>query len=249
MGVHDLAARGFEAAAEIYEQARPGYPRAAADLLVEVLGARPDSTIVDIGAGTGKLTRMLVATGARTIAVEPLDAMRRQLAKAAPGAEVLAGTAEALPLPDGCAAAVVVAQAFHWFRGDEALAEAARVLRPGGRLGLVWNRRDEAHSSWARLSRIIDPYMDGLPRYRSGRWREAFERTALFRPFQHRVFANEVEVGADDEVSLVASTSGIAALDESSRRQVLDRVRRELDGEPPRFRVPWFTDVYWCSAL
>src|SRR5205807_4612798 len=107
--------RGFDRAAEIYERARPEYPPQAVTWLAERLDLRAGRTVVDLGAGTGKLTRALVATGARIVAVEPLAEMRRVLEGAVPEAEALAGTAEAMPLPDAFADAVTVAAAFHWF--------------------------------------------------------------------------------------------------------------------------------------
>jgi SAM-dependent methyltransferase len=128
-------ARSFDRAAAEYEQARPGYPEGVLDLLP--LGT--DATVLDLGAGTGKLTRLLTTRFARVIAVEPLDGMRAILGQVVPSAESLAGTAEAIPLPDASVDAVFAGQAFHWFSNDEAVAEIARVLRPGGMLCLVWN--------------------------------------------------------------------------------------------------------------
>ena len=141
-----VAARGFQAGAEAYERGRPGYPTDAVDALTDALGVGPGATVVDLAAGTGKLTRLLVPSGATVIAIEPVDAMRRTLAAMLPRVPVVAGTAESMPLRDGSAGAVVAAQAFHWFDGEAALAEIHRVLAPGGRLGLVWNvRRVPAH--------------------------------------------------------------------------------------------------------
>src|SRR5256885_15113017 len=129
MSVHWRAAEGFGRAAAAYERGRPGYPQAALDWMVERLGITPDSTVVDLGAGTGKFSRMMRATGARVIAVEPVAAMRVELARAVPGIEVLDGTAEAIPWPDASADAVTAAQAFHWVGGPAALSEIHRVFR------------------------------------------------------------------------------------------------------------------------
>ena len=127
--------RSFDRAAREYELARPGYPEDALDLLP----LEANATVLDLGAGTGKLTRVLTGRYARVIAVEPLDGMRAILERVVPAAESHAGTAEEIPLPDASVDAVFAGQAFHWFANDDAVAEIARVLRPGGVLALVWN--------------------------------------------------------------------------------------------------------------
>ena len=144
-------ATSFGAVADMYERARPGYPREA----VEWLTGPPPLDVVDLGAGTGKLTRSLVALGHRVTAVEPLPEMLDRLREAVPEATAVLGTAEVIPLADGSADVVTAAQAFHWFDHERALPEIARVLRPGGRLGLVWNMRDEREPWVAKLSEEI----------------------------------------------------------------------------------------------
>ncbi|HWJ96893.1 MAG TPA: methyltransferase domain-containing protein, partial [Acidimicrobiales bacterium] len=141
-GISDVAAEGFGAGAAAYEKGRPSYSDDVVAWLVERLGIAPGRTVVDLAAGTGKLTRLLAATGASVTAIEPVDAMRDQLLQACPGVEAVSGTAEAIPLPDRTVDALTVAQAFHWFDPAAALAEIARVLRPGGALGIVFNERD-----------------------------------------------------------------------------------------------------------
>lgn len=128
-------ARSFERAAEAYEAARPSYP----DALLDRLPLAPAATVLDVGAGTGKLTRVLARRYARVLAVEPLDGMRAILEAVVPEAESLAGSAEAIPLPDGSIDGAFAAQAFHWFANDDAVAEIARVIRPGGIFADVWN--------------------------------------------------------------------------------------------------------------
>lgn len=130
--VHPAAARGFSRSSALYERARPGYPPAAVAWLAECLGIGPGAAVLDLAAGTGRLTRLLATTGADVVAVEPVAEMR-----AAIGSGALAGTAEAIPVADGRVDAVTVGEAFHWFDGLRALAEIHRVLRPGGRLGLA----------------------------------------------------------------------------------------------------------------
>ena len=144
-------AASFGQAADVYERSRPDYPAAAVDWLLPEGAA----TVLDLGAGTGKLTRSLVERGLEVIAVEPAEEMRATLAAALPEARALAGAAESIPLPDSSVDAITVAQAWHWVDPAVALPEAARVLRPGGTLGLIWNRRDERVPWVIRLSEVM----------------------------------------------------------------------------------------------
>lgn len=149
---------GSEAAA--YERGRPSYPPEAIDWLLPD-GARD---VLDLGAGTGKLTTRLVERGLDVVAVDPIAEMLELLRGALPATPALLGTAEQIPLRDNSVDAVLVAQAWHWFDPKRAIAEVARVLRPGGRLGLVWNTRDE-RMGWVKdLGRVIghesDPFSD-----------------------------------------------------------------------------------------
>jgi ubiquinone/menaquinone biosynthesis C-methylase UbiE len=132
MPLDPLAERAFSTRADHYERARPGWPSAAVELAAAGLGLRSESTVVDLAAGTGKLTRELVGHFARVVAVEPLAEMRRELEATVAGVDALEGTATDIPLGDASADAVFVADAFHWFATADALAEIARVVRPGG---------------------------------------------------------------------------------------------------------------------
>jgi SAM-dependent methyltransferase len=165
-------AKSFDRAAEEYERGRPGWPPE----VLELLPVAADSTVLDIGAGTGKLTRVLAARYARVIALEPLTEMRAILSQQVPAAEPLPGVAEAIPLGDGAVDAVFTGQAFHWFANDVAVAEIARVLRPGGVLARMWNeavdpcplppeydrRLTELHDAM-RPPPVPDDVFDGMP--------------------------------------------------------------------------------------
>src|SRR5262245_57990684 len=126
MTVHEKAASGFSRAVEVYARGRPDYPTQAVDLVVAALDLSPGKVVVDVGAGTGKFTRLLVASRATVVAIEPIEEMRNRLRADLPGVQVLDGTAEQLPMTDQSADGIVVAQAFHWFDGPRALAEFAR---------------------------------------------------------------------------------------------------------------------------
>jgi SAM-dependent methyltransferase len=146
-------ARSFGAAADDYDRLRPGYP---ADAVRWALGGVDGQRVVDVGAGTGILTRALLAAGHRVTAVEPDPAMLARLTATSAGAHALSGSAEELPLPGGTADAVVAGQAYHWFDHDRAHAEAARVLRPGGVLAPIWNVRDDTVDWVSALTAIAD---------------------------------------------------------------------------------------------
>ena len=210
---------------------------------MEKLELGPGRTVVDLAAGTGKLTRLLIPTGATVIAIEPVDEMRETLARITPGAEAHRGTAESTGLPDASADALTVAQAFHWFDGPAALAEIHRVLRPGGKLALVWNIRDLDNPTQRAVEDLFAPYRDDTPSHRSGHWRAALEGTMLFQSSQRREFPNIQTIDADTLVRRVASTSFIADLPEPERRRPLDRAREIAANLPDRFPFPYTTDI------
>ncbi len=220
------ASKGLARSVAAYERGRPGYPPAAVDFLATRLRLGPGRMVVDLAAGTGKLTRPLLATGAEVVAVEPVAEMRAALPA---DARVVDGTAEAMPLPTASADAVAVAQAFHWFDGDAALAEIHRVLRPGGALALVWNRRQMDDPLNYAIEELIAPHRGHPSGFHTRAWRAAFERTQLFGPLEQRVFPNDQSLDADGLADRIASVSFIAALDESERTKVL-RAARALAG-------------------
>jgi SAM-dependent methyltransferase len=211
--------------------------------LCEALGVGPGADVLDLAAGTGKLTRALQSSGARIVAVEPLEEMRDRLV----GVETLEGTAEAIPLPDGAVDAVTVAQAFHWFDGPRALAEIHRVLRPGGGLGLAWNQGDISTPWVAELDAVVqDARPPGVPSHRDGGWRAPFETTTLFTPIEEREFAHEVDADAARVRARVASISFVAALADADSESVLRRIDEITARLPERFSYPYRTHVLTC---
>jgi SAM-dependent methyltransferase len=239
-GVHPVARAGFGAAADVYERARPSYPEEA----VVWLGLGRGDTVVDVGAGTGKLTRLLVATHARVIAVEPVEEMRGVLLERVPGAEVRAGTAEELGLPDGSADLIAVAQAFHWFDHERALAEFHRVLAPGGRLALVWNMRDLADPLQRAVEDLIAPYRHSNDATAKPRWRTPLEESRLFGPVTVQRMPNEQLLTVEGLCERVASTSFVAVLQPAERDALLDRVRALVRGRDEPIAYPYVTEVY-----
>lgn len=248
--VHPTAARGFDIAADAYERARPGYPDEAVDHVVSSLP--PGGRVLDLAAGTGKFTRSLVARELDVVAVEPVEGMRARFQEALPGVGVLAGTAEQIPLPDASVDLVVVAQAFHWFDHEPALAEIARVLGPRGALALIWNVRDERTAWVAHLTKVIRPHEGAegrtIPRHREEAWRAPVEGSALFRALGSTEFEHGQQMDLAGLVERVASTSFIAVLPDDARARVLDEVRampeRFEQLRVPRFVFPYVTEVH-----
>ncbi len=220
--------RGFELVADLYERSRPGYPSEAVAWFAQRLDLRAGRTVLDLGAGTGKLARALVETGAHVVAVEPGEAMRARLEQAVPEAEALAGAAEAIPLADASVDAVTAGQAFHWFRADEALREVHRVLRPGGGLGLVWNQRDWDDPFQQEVSRLLEPFVPaGRPEVTASGWREELDASDLFGQLEERRLAFSNELDADRIAERIASISFVAAAT-ARRQRALERQLRVL---------------------
>jgi SAM-dependent methyltransferase len=234
--IHESARIGFQREAEAYERGRPDYPPEAIAWLAERLELGPGRTVADVGAGTGKLTRALLATGAQPIAVEPVQAMRRVLRRAVPGVRALAGTAEQLPLADDSVDAIVAGQAFHWFDPLRAPHELARVLRPGGRLGLIWNRRDTGQPLQRELDRLLEPHRRGTPSHASGAWREGLEQSGLFALAAEHAVPFEQPLDPEGVGDRIGSISFIAALPPRPRRELLERVRELAERHPESLR-------------
>jgi ubiquinone/menaquinone biosynthesis C-methylase UbiE len=238
--IHPVA-RGFESAAEVYERARPDYPQEALDWIVEALELTPSAQVVDVGAGTGKLSRQLVARGFHVTAVEPIEEMRSILERAVPEATALAGTAESIPLADGVADAATAAQAFHWFDHARALPELHRVLRRGRGLALIWNLRDHSHDIHRAYAETIRPYrIHEYPEQQDTAG--ALRDSELFERVEERTFRHAQTMTDDGLVERAASVSFIAQLPDDERARLLEQVRALApDGT---FDFPYLTKVF-----
>ena len=235
MSPHD-AARGFDAVADSYDRSRPDYPMEAVDLLVRLLRLHPGRTLLDVGAGTGKLSRLVAARGARVVAVEPSAAMVRRAAGG--GVVTVRGLAEALPVRAHAVDAACAASAFHWFDGRRALGEIHRVLCAGGGSALVWNQRDDEVAWVARLSALVNRHEGAAPRYRRGEWRAAFDSARdLFRPVEEAHFRHVHPLPPEGVVERIASISFVGSMDAPARAAVLDGGARAARGGIPTRRA------------
>jgi SAM-dependent methyltransferase len=230
-----VRARSFGRLAADYDRIRPGYPAAEVAPL-------PPGPVVDVGAGTGKLTTALVAAGHPVVAVEPDPAMREVLAAHdLPGVDVVDGTGERLPLPDGVAGSVVYGQAWHWVDPDAASAEARRVLTPAGTLALIWNLPDTTADWVAELNRIsgqpevtaraAPPALPGfgVPELVETRWAQ--------------------ELSPDDVVLLFSTFSRVSTRAPDERRAVLQALRDHLGRSPATAGRATVDYPYRCLTL
>lgn len=234
----ELAGSFGRAAAE-YERARPSYPGEAVDWLLPE-GAR---TVLDLGAGTGKLTRSLAERGLETIAVEPSAEMRETLAAQLPGVRALGGTAEEIPLPDASVDAIAVAQAWHWVDESRAVPEAARVLRLGGTLGLIWNIRDEATEWVRRLTDVMHKSGAEIALEGEVEIGPPFGPTETFEIAWNRPMTLELLL------EMVRSRSYVITAPEAERESILAGVRELVETEPSlaggeEFDLPYVTRCF-----
>ncbi|MGE8097633.1 class I SAM-dependent methyltransferase [Pseudomonas fluorescens] len=253
-GIQKTAQLGFSAQANTYAKGRPSYPIELHTWLREALDIHPGSTVIDLGAGTGKFTRMLKSMEIDVVAVEPVEAMRTEFVNNLPDIRILEGTAESIPFGSGAAEAVICAQAFHWFANETALAEIHRVLKPNGRLGLIWNVRDESVDWVAAITDIISPYEGDTPRFHTGDWRLPFTGYYFSTPeltcFQYTHAGSAKNVIIDRFLSV----SFIAALPPAEKAKVNEQLQSLIQTHPSlrgreTIEFPYQTQAYLCRRL
>lgn len=252
--VHEVARRGFGQEADTYERSRPTYPPGAVSWLTEHLRLGAGMVVADLAAGTGKLTRLLVPTGAEIVAVEPVAGMREVFRRVLPAVPAVAGTAEAMPFRSSSLDGVTVAQAFHWFDAKAAFGELRRVLRPGGRVGMVWNARDRSvgwvDEAWAIMDRVE----------KAAPWRDHDRADAAltdrpgFGPVAAATFHHEQICTPDELVERFRGVSHVAALPPEHQAAVLAEVRALLTKHPDtegrgHLHLPYRVDCYWLERL
>jgi len=246
--LHARRASSFGAEAAAYAEHRPDYPQEGVRWALEPALSAPDAAldVLDLGAGTGKLTAVLTGLGHRVTAVEPDPAMLAELRVRVPGVRALPGGAEDIPLPDASVDAVLVGQAFHWFDQEKALPEIARVLRPGGVLAGLWNSDDDRVEWIAELGRISRSRVSFVE------WPATHGITAhsAFSPVESTHVPHHQRRTAESLVANVATHSSILVLEPGERDEVLNRVREFLASRPDTaagsFDFPMITRVERC---
>lgn len=230
--LHPQAAEGFTQGAQAYARARPDYPEETLAWLTETVGLAPGTSALEVGAGTGKFTERLLQTGASILALEPVEAMRAQLQSRYPAVTVRQGLAECLPLEDESFDAIICAQAFHWFARSEVLDEFARVLKPNGSVGLIWNVRDESVEWVRQLGDLWREGEVGLPRY-TPELMDALFPHPKFGPLEtasaHHQHTGPAEIVV---VERMRSTSFIASMPQPEQERLLERARAVLANAP-----------------
>ncbi|CAF1471726.1 unnamed protein product [Adineta steineri] len=253
--INPIAAEGFEKAAQNYEQARPTYPDDAMEF-IKSLHNKPN-VIVDLGAGTGKLTRLLGSMGAQEIvAIEPVAAMRENLKKIPIITKIIDGTAEHIPFDDSSIDIIICAQSFHWFANHQTLTELNRVLKSNGLLILIWNTSDTQGAQWAEnITKYVESFKtnEGSDS-KTMKWKEVFDNQNLFSSLQHKKFSHKRRVTRDIAFKLLLSMSFIAKLPSEEQTKFIDNVKKMLnDVEEMRnadeFDIHLDTNVYWCSPI
>ena len=227
----------FGRVAEAYARTRPPYSAEVIERAAQELGLTSEATVLDLAAGTGNLTRALRDVFAHVVAVEPDAGMRAQF-----DGEVLAGTAESIPLPDGSVDAVFVGEAFHWFDPELAIPEIARVLRPGGGLAMIWTHWWETEPPLpdAAQELLREPW----ERFRAQRrpsWDDAF-LDSRFQPLRYERFVDSITVGPDELLDLYATTSSLAAIEPEERDALFASVRPLLE---PTYLLPLKHGLTW----
>jgi ubiquinone/menaquinone biosynthesis C-methylase UbiE len=249
MPLHPLA-ENFASVAEAYERGRPEYPRAAIGALRAELGLAPEARVLDLAAGTGKLTRALVAAGLDVVAVEPQGALREALARSVGEERVLDGLAERIPLADDSLDAVTVADAIHWFDHGRALAEIARVLRPGSGLAVLVTAADWSGASWAdELGRTLMGLRPDHPHFDGPAWQDSVrESGAWSEPREIRVTVSQ-PTSSERLRDHIESFSWIAAMADGERAELLARVEATIRaGETPS-ELPFHVAIGLTSPL
>lgn len=255
MPVDDVAREGFGADTDRYERSRPSYPAEAVAWIVDALRLAPGARVLDLGAGTGKFTRLLPPR-LELVVADAAAAMLDELRDQAPRIPAVAAVADALPFPDASYDAITCAQAFHWFDGDADIRELRRALRPGGRLGLVWYRWDARLDHSRALRDLLGA--DAAPSWKKlqltvGWQQPLFADRADFTPLVARSFSYGQDLTPDEMIERLLSASHVAPRSEAEQAAFAAEARALLASHPdtrnrPSITLPLFADCFWTEA-
>lgn len=254
MAIHQSAEQGYTAEAITYKEGRPDYPHQVIDWLKNDLALSNNASVIDLGSGTGKFIPYLQAVTNNIVAIEPVAAMQEQLLEIFPNILIKAGTAERMPIADQSVDAVVCAQSFHWFANRRALQEISRVLKPEGKLALVWNVRDESVDWVAALSAITNPFEGDTPRYYTMQWRKLFPND-LFSDLQLTEATNDFQGTVEDVIiKRTLSVSFIAKLPQSEQDKVIHKVKELISKticltDKAHVIFPYVTKMFACNKI
>lgn len=240
---HDVAMSGFAADAEQYESGRPGYPSSATKFILDSLRLCDSDLVIDVGAGTGKLTHELVRSSARVMALDPVAEMLQLIPRRAPSAHLVLGSAEQIPVADGSVAALTAAQAFHWFDSERAWDEFARVLRPHGVVTLVWNARLRDQRWVEQIWTLMDEVEKQAP-WRDHANPEMEEPHHSFTSIEHTTFDNSVDMTQAEVLGRVLSVSHVAVLPETEQARIAADVKRIISSVDRPLVMNYRTDVF-----
>jgi len=251
------AKKGFEKQVDVYEKARPSYPSAAIDFIFKTLNLTTNSEVIDLGSGTGKLTRQLEKYNLKLTAVEPVKEMREKFSKVSPNILVVDGTSTKIPMLDKSLDVVFCAQSFHWFSNEESLKEIYRVLKPSGALVLIWNQVDK-NLEWATKMRLLTyKHLNGAPQYNYGKWRNVFNETNYFGKLNEANFKNYDEnenIFVDKQYiwERMLSASYVSILEKYEQEKLKEEIFDFLSKENLDFKnglsgtiLKYVTDVFW----
>ena len=248
--LHSSAQKGFSIAAELYQQVRPSYPENIGNWLEHQLQLNPQSTIIDLGSGTGKFLPYLQKITANVIAVEPISAMLAQLQMHYPNIQSVQAFSHNLPFSSNFADVICCAQSFHWFSNIETLQELYRVIKEDGWLVLIWNQRD-IQVNWVKaLADLIQPFEGDTPRYHNNAWQDVFQEQSLFTFKQHITFPFSHH-GTVEQVVInrLLSTSFISAMPSHQQfemKQKFENILRDYTHKTAQDEInfPYITHVY-----
>lgn len=225
--IHPTAQDAFDKNAQSYQQARPDYPPEIIPWLIQNFQIDNLTTAIDLGAGTGKFTRVLTHTDAHILAIEPVDDMAKQFMHIHPNIELIRAFSHAMPLKSQSVDLVMSAQAFHWFAHINTLQEIHRILKPNGHLGLIWNYRDNSHAWVQEISNFIATFEGNTPRFHHFNWKEVFNHQNLFKAVYEKRFSY-IHRGTVEKVvcQRLLSTSFISTLTNTEKKEIQDHLER-----------------------